>query len=422
MTPGSATRNFLRLYLVLPAVLIGPPTIIAGFSFPLLQRVVQRDLAFLGRRTGILLAANIFGGTLGALLTGWWLLEVAGTAGTLKILFALSALFGLLAIDELRLRRGFAIGLAAAVGALTLAVVLITMPGGELLWARLHGTTPDQIVHGEDGSGLALLRSEAGATARTMVFANGIGQSWIPYGDIHTVLGALPAFVHPHPRSAALIGLGSGDTLYALAGRQELQRITSIEIVGPQLDTLLRFTRRRHYYPPILSLEGDARISHVVGDGRSFLKRSRERYDIIEADALRPHSAFAGNLYSDAYFSLLRDRLNPGGLAVTWAPTPRIVRTFVKVFPYVWQHGQVLMGSDQPIVVDREAIVDRLTQFRVTSHFEWAGVEVYPLLRPYIAGGWREYAPSYDRSAIDDINTDLFPRDEFNLRPETYSR
>ena len=36
-----------------------------------------------------------------------------------------------------------------------------------------------------------------------MVFLNGIGQSWIPYGDIHSVLGALPAFIHPHPREAA---------------------------------------------------------------------------------------------------------------------------------------------------------------------------------------------------------------------------
>ena len=35
--------------------------------------------------------------------------------------------------------------------------------------------------------------------AGAVVFVNGIGQSWIPYGNIHTVLGALPAFVHPRP-------------------------------------------------------------------------------------------------------------------------------------------------------------------------------------------------------------------------------
>ena len=46
-------------------------------------------------------------------------------------------------------------------------------------------------------------------------------------------------------------------------------------------------------------------------------------YDIIEADALRPTSAFAGNLYSVEYFALLRDHLEPGGYAVTWAATER---------------------------------------------------------------------------------------------------
>ena len=73
---------------------------------------------------------------------------------------------------------------------------------------------------------------------------NGIGQSWIPYGGIHTVLGALPAFVHPRPETVAVIGLGSGDTVHALAGRRELTRITCLEIIGPQLDTLRDWERR----------------------------------------------------------------------------------------------------------------------------------------------------------------------------------
>ena len=56
----------------------------------------------------------------------------------------------------------------------------------------------------------------------------------------------------------------------------------------------------------------------MVGDGRRFVMQSRERFDVIEADALRPNSAYSGNLYSREYFELLRSRLTPGGLAVTW--------------------------------------------------------------------------------------------------------
>ena len=56
-------------------------------------------------------------------------------------------------------------------------------------------------------------------------------------------------------------------------------------------------------------------------DGRAFLMRQPAQYDVIEADALRPNSSLAGNLSSVEYFELLRDRLRPGGFAVTWSPT-----------------------------------------------------------------------------------------------------
>lgn len=62
-------------------------------------------------------------------------------------------------------------------------------------------------------------------------------------------------------------------------------------------------------------------MKYVFTDGRTYIGANTKKYDIIEADALRPTSAFAGNLYSYEYFRLLKSRLKPGGLAVTWAPS-----------------------------------------------------------------------------------------------------
>ena len=64
--------EFLVLYFALPALFIGPPTFLMGVAFPVLQRVVQTDLAVLGRRVGFLLIANIAG-------------SVAGVAGALPL-------------------------------------------------------------------------------------------------------------------------------------------------------------------------------------------------------------------------------------------------------------------------------------------------------------------------------------------------
>ena len=89
-----------------------------------------------------------------------------------------------------------------------------------------------------------------------------------------------------------------------------------VEIVSSQLPSLLLLHRRRPD-PGLNRLLTDGRIRISFGDGRAFLMRSAARFDVIEADALRPASAFAGNLYSVEYFELVRSRLRPGGLGVT---------------------------------------------------------------------------------------------------------
>lgn len=411
---SAAAADALRLYVELPLLLIGPPTVMAGMSFPLLQRVVQTDLDRLGRRVGLLLTSNVIGSTVGAFVTGLLLLDWIGTAGTFKLLFAVSAGFALVAAGQIEARLPIRRATRAAVVVLA-AAILWTMPGGAELWGRLHGTSPQLVIEGEDGSGLSVLRGERADFRRTVVYVNGLGQSWVPYGGVHTVLGALPAFVHPHPRRAALIGLGSGDTLFAMAGRPDLERITSVEIIAPQLATLRALAAWQNY-PGLEGILKDPRIEHVNGDGRRYLSRSHEQFDIIQADALRPHSAYAGNLYSDAYFRLLRDRLAQDGLAVSWAPTERIVRTFRAVFPHVARHGDIVLGSLTPIDLNADLIAGRFAERRVRDYYALAGVDIAALLAPYL-NGWEVFDSATADPAGGDINTDLAPRDEFNIPP-----
>src|SRR5262245_38958697 len=332
--------NFLLFYIVVPAALVFPATFLLGSSFPVLQRVVQTDLGLIGRRVGLLLVANVAGSVVGTLLTGWWLLDVLGTSATFKLLAALSGLFATLAVyllarsGPVTLSRGAAPALVAAVvTALVIAPVLIKLPASKAFWARLHGATANQIFFAEDRSGLAVIKIEGPSLTRPLMFVNGLGQSSLPYGGIHTALGALPAFLHPSPNTAAVIGLGSGDTVHAVAGRVDIQRITSIEIVRPQLDTLKQL--QPHFgYPGLNGLLANPRVEHIFGDGRIHLMRSGRAYDLIEADALRPNSAYAGNLSSEEFFKLVRAHLSPRGLAATWVPTGRVSATFIRVFPY----------------------------------------------------------------------------------------
>jgi len=261
------------------------------------------------------------------------------------------------------------------------------------------------------GSGLSLLKSGPGSN-ETVVHANGLGQSALPYGGLHTVLGALPAMVHPAPVSVAIIGLGSGDTLFGVGGRSETQRIDSIEIIVPELETLQQLDRRRHY-PALRMLLQDPRVQHWFTDGRTLIRKASRRYDIIEADALRPTGAYAGHLYSVEYFELLRDRVNPGGLAVTWAPTERVVDTFVKVFPHVLEFGHMAIGSTMPLSFNREVILDRVRLPFTRDYYRRGAVDIETLLAPYLVREPRVFGPEIDRGTLLDVNRDLFPKDEF---------
>lgn len=234
------------------------------------------------------------------------------------------------------------------------------------------------------------------------------------------MLGALPVLLHPEPRDVAIIGLGSGDTLFAAGGRRETRGLTCFELIGSQRGTLERLQQRT---PDggLGSVLSDPRIRFAVADGRAALAREGTRYDVIEADALRPNSAYAGNLYSFEYFDLLRRHLKPGGLAVTWSPTPRVEATVVKAFPHVLRIDEIMVGSNEPISFDPAALRARAADPFTREYYARAGIDVDALVEEIIEGPIVRIGPGVNRSRIRDINTDLFPRDEY-LVPQSPAR
>src|SRR5262249_32304770 len=154
--------------------------------------------------------------------------------------------------------------------ALTL-LLMWSIPSGPVLWAKLHGASPENTISTENGSGLSVLKHDnPDPASTTLVFVNGLGQSWIPYSRlnaVHSQLAVLPVMLHPAPREVAIIGLGSGDTVHALGGREEVTAITCIEIIEPQLESL-RLLHQKRPYAALGSVLHDTRIRFVFADGR----------------------------------------------------------------------------------------------------------------------------------------------------------
>jgi spermidine synthase len=415
---AESARFGLLLYFVLPFVLIGPATLLMGVSFPVLQKLVQDNPVLLGRRVGWLQTLNIAGSMLGAVVVGWLLLGWLGSAGTFRLLVLLGGIFLCLAAWHLTHQRWSRLT-SVAVALLLVGWIAFRIPSSPRLWAKLHGAVPRAIIAQEGASGLAVFKGHQDGFDKevVLVFTNGLGQSWLPYGSVHTQIGLLAVALHPKPAEVAVIGLGSGDTVYSLGGSPHTTELTCIEIIERNRDALKNLAPRIRY-PALDALLEDSRIKWAFTDGRAYILRSGKQFDVIEADALRPNSAYSGNLYSWEYFQMLKAHLKPDGLAVTWAPTDRVLASFLAVFPHAILVDGIAIGSQQPVEAEPAEILARMTDSFTSEYYRRIQGDLRPLLANLLAGQFKRYSPEGERPALRDLNSDLFPKDEYMIPPQ----
>ena len=391
--------DVLLLYGLLPAVVYGIPTILMGYSFVVLQRAVQDDPRTSGRKVGLLQAANIAGCVAGSLVVGLVTLTWLGSAGTMRMLAAVGAVLAL--VGARMASRAF----VPAAG--VLLALAVAGPSNDRVWPRLHGLRQEGVMVDEDATGVIALAPEAAGGFR--LFVNGRSHSTLPFGGLHTTLGAAPAIVHPAPERVAVVGLGSGDTAWAAGCRAETGHVRVFEICAP-VHRLLRRLGATGAVPRLAAFLDDPRIELVIADGRNALERGAEAYDVIEMDALPPSSPYSGSLYSVEFFAMCARRLRPGGVMCTWAPTIRVLPSFVAAFPHVLEmaDGRVLVGSGSPLSVDAEAWRQRLGRPSVRDYLGSARAD---RVWAHMAG-----ARTASRGGSISLNRDLEPRDEFNAR------
>jgi len=167
------------------------------------------------------------------------------------------------------------------------------------------------------------------------------------------LLGFLPVLIHGHVQRVAVIGLGSGVTSGSALAAGTVSRLDVIEISPEVVDASHFFDRESG---AVLS-RPEVRL--IVGDGRSHLRLSSQRYDVIVSEPSNPWMAGVAALFTREFFEAARNRLAPEGVLCQWAHTydisaadlQSIVRTFGSVFPdgTMWLVGEgdlLLIGSN----------------------------------------------------------------------------
>ena len=382
----SATGNELvamcARFAVAACAVVLAPTILLGAAFPAAVRLAV-DAGHAGRGVGTVVALNTAGGIAGTLLTGFVLVPVFGLIRTLAALALGAALVGTVAVGASPSRqRGLRLATFAVVAGALLAVILTSPDHLATALTTARGGT--LLFYDESPGGTVAVveqRREPGSIRR--LYIQGISNS----GDAMTSLrymrlqALLPLIVHRgEPRSALVIGLGTGITAGALSRVAGLERRVCAELLPAVVAAAPLFAGN-------FGAGSDLRLEIRVRDGRRELLRSDERYDLITLEPPPPSAAGVVNLYSRDFYELARTRLEPDGLLAQWWPLPTqnaedsrsLVRSFLDAFPYatLWTtelHEMLLLGSMAPIELDAARIAARFAEPAVAAALTEVGI------------------------------------------------
>jgi spermidine synthase len=288
---------------------------VLGFLTPML---VDRWSAGDPNRAGRAYAVNALGCIIGPLLSGFVLLPWVGERWTLVLLAAPFFLFGMRSN-----RRMLAVAALAVVALITLTQDFEhRYPGSQV--RRDHTAT---VIAAGAGMGRQLLVNGVGITNLT---------------PITKMMAHLPlASLDRPPRKVLVICFGMG-TSFRSAHSWGMDAVTAVDLV-PSVPELFAF-----FHADGAEVLKSPRATVVIDDGRRFLERTPDLFDVIIIDPPPPVAAAGSSLlYSAEFYQVAARRLRPGGILQQWIPrAERIVvsaaaqalgRTFseVRVFPSV---------------------------------------------------------------------------------------
>lgn len=337
------------------------------------------------QRAGRLYAALALGNVLGLVTTAVWILPVLGPEGGMVALGSAALVVPLFAIVGSGYNFRVIAGMTAGIG--LLACIL---PQSVQVWNWM------QLVSGpymygpknlkDSGKYFLFLKHSSESTISvikekeaTFFSVDGKVDGSNTRGDMATqsMLGILGPLLHPDPKKALVIGLGTGQTVSEIL-RFPLDRVDCAEI-SPVVKEILPFFEsiNRKFWT-------DPRFNLLQADGRTVLRYGPQDYDIIVSEPSNVWVPGVAQLFTKEAFAEARDSLRgPSGIFCQWLHAYRlhpegfkmVLRAFLDSFPYVslWttamsNHDVLLVGSLEPLDFSQQQLDRRLNEVQVPNY------------------------------------------------------
>ncbi|HTV24590.1 MAG TPA: fused MFS/spermidine synthase, partial [Polyangiaceae bacterium] len=391
-----------------------PAAITAGYQFPLLFALLGRGRERVAADIGQLYALNTLGSIAGAWLGGFVLIPSAGAIVSWQLAGMAFALTGLGALGAaLVLETRSAGRTAATVMLATLALAASSAPGPSAASRHtpigagrvsLHGLSHNEILDWQRRQDDDIIWERDGSeTAVAVLRANGLAFSVNGKMDgsvfwdrgTQAMLGLLPALLHPQPRTAFVVGLGTGMTAGWLGRVPGIERVDVAEL-EPAIGEVATMAAGINH-----DVMRQPNVFVHYGDGREQLLTSDRRYDLIISEPSNPYRAGVANLFTQDFYAIVRSRLEAGGVFSQWTQDYEIdarslrmiARTLTSVFPAVelWQTegGDLLfLAANEEHTHSVGSLRDKLAiePFRSAVRRLWLVEDVEGVLSHFVAG------------------------------------
>ena len=420
-------------FIVCLGVMLVPTTAI-GMGFPLVSRLAAGEMSKMGAKVGGVYALNTMGNILGTVLCGFMMIPMLGLKLTLETSLFLNLFTGVAILAVLSTGKAVqAIKVPVSLALVVSAYFLLApdwdrliLTGGAFRYRPSTGVTAENFSKRVRSLDLLFYREGISSTvtveqsdSNLMLRINGkVDASNKLDMQTQILLAHLPMLLHENPARVLVIGAGSGTTCGAALAHPELESLCCVEI-SPGVVEASRFFAdyNRRYWE-------DPRTEIVVDDGRNFLFRSKEKWDVITSEPSNPWIAGIGNLYTEEFYGNCRERLEPGGIICQWihlyemekSVLKTILITFRKAFPHAIAFGSIedtdllLIGSEEKLSVDFEAFARRMKYDKVAADLKRIGISsLFTMLSTQIfdTRGMQRWA------GIGPINSDNFPVVEY---------
>lgn len=358
----------------------GPATVVMGALFSHLSRRAHASGIGFGRALGI----NTLGAAAAPALFGVLVLPAFGP----KVALLLIAVGYLALVSRRSFRRALLwVPAGAAFALLCFAPPLefIAVPEGGHVVSYQDGVMAAVSVDA-DADGVLRLRinnrQQEGSSRTQRVDGR---QAW------------LPLLLHPGPKRALFLGLGTGITASSAAEDPTLW-VDAVELL-PEV-----ITASRTFAPSVADGAAYARLHIQEADARRFVRTSERHYDVIVSDNFHPARSGSGSLYTVEHFGAVRERLAPEGLFCQWLPLHQLdresLRSIVRSFLAVYPQGSAVIASNSletPVLgllgkrdgrrFDAAALQARLSRVALPERVTGIGFEdEYAVLGSFVAG------------------------------------